>query len=74
MRDNTAHNQHDRRKRPGGDGQKSPSDNPKAAYTPQQRRMIQKGLRILAKVAIRSHMRGGGNLPQTEDTGDEKSR
>ena len=32
-------------------------DDPLTAYTPQQRRTIIKGLRILARVAIRSYMR-----------------
>ena len=32
-------------------------DDPLAAYTPQQRRTIIKGLRILARVAIRSYLR-----------------
>ena len=33
------------------------SDDPLAEYTPQQRKTIIKGLRILARVAIRSYMR-----------------
>ena len=37
---------------PDGNG-----DDPLASYTPQQRRAILKGLRILARVAIRSYMR-----------------
>ena len=28
-----------------------------ASYTPQQRRVILKGMRILARVAVRAHMR-----------------
>ena len=35
-------------------------DDPLAAYTPQQRRTVIKGLRILARVAIRSYMRNHG--------------
>ena len=35
-------------------------DEPLAAYTPQQRRTILKGLRILARVAIRSYLRNHG--------------
>ena len=35
-------------------------DDPLAAYTSQQRRTIIKGLRILARVAIRSYMRNHG--------------
>ena len=39
-------------------------DDPLAAYTPQQRRAIIKGLRILARVAIRSYMRQHGEQAQ----------
>ena len=48
-----------------GDGQ---PDDPLAAYTPQQRRTIIKGLRILARVAIRSYLR-----QQAEQAGDAGS-
>ena len=41
-------------------------DDPLAAYTPQQRRTIIKGLRILARVAIRSYLR-----EQAEQARDE---
>jgi len=39
-------------------------DDSLAAYTPQQRRAIIKGLRILARVAIRSYMRQHGEQAQ----------
>lgn len=39
-------------------------DDPLGAYTPQQRRAIIKGLRILARVAIRSYMRQHGEQAQ----------
>ena len=41
-------------------------DEPLAAYTPQQRRTIIKGLRILARVAIRSYLRQRGGDPLAE--------
>jgi len=44
-----------------GDGE---PDGPLAAYTPQQRRTVIKGLRILARVAIRSYMRQHGEQAQ----------
>ncbi len=40
------------------------------AHTPQQRRTIAKGLRILARVAIRSYMREHGGAPQAESGRD----
>ena len=48
-------------------------DDPLASYTPQQRRTIIKGLRILARVAIRSYLRkhGGGSENETETTEEE---
>ena len=38
-------------------------DSPVTPYTPEQRRMIQKGLRIWARVAIRSYMKRHGAAP-----------
>ena len=42
-------------------------DEPLAAYTPQQRRAILKGLRILARVAIRSYMREQAEQARVEE-------
>ena len=47
-------------------------DDPLAAYTPQQRRTILKGLRILARVAIRSYMRDQAEQARGDD-GEEGS-
>ena len=44
-------------------------DDPLAAYTPQQRRTIIKGLRILARVAIRSYLRDQAEQVQDEREG-----
>ncbi len=44
-KDNTGKNEHNER------------DRPTPSYTPKQRAAILKGLRILAKVAVRAHMR-----------------
>ena len=56
----------------------APGDKPMASYTPEQRRIIHKGLRIWARVAIRSYVnRHGaqGELPVTSDDSqnDEES-
>ena len=45
------------------------------SYTPEQRRLIRKGLRIWARVAIRSYMRKHGaapSLPEAEEDGGEE--
>ncbi|MXY42472.1 MAG: hypothetical protein F4Y50_00145 [Dehalococcoidia bacterium] len=57
-----------RRKRSDEDSQ----DAPVVSYTPEQRRMIRKGLRIWARVAIRSYMRKQAAASQTGDAGDEE--
>ena len=42
-------------------------DDPLGAYTPQQRKTIIKGLRILARVAIRSYLRQQAEQAQTDE-------
>ena len=48
-------------------------DSPAASYTPEQRRLIRNGLRIWARVAIRSYLRkhAGGSRNETEPTEEE---
>ena len=65
MKDNTKDNTPDRN---GGDQQ----DSLLASCTPQQRRTVIKGLRILARVAIRSYMREHGARGQAETDTDEE--
>ena len=64
MKDTTRENTKDN---PGDDK----PDDPLASYTTQQRRTINKGLRILARVAIRSYMRQQVELAQPEPDGEE---
>ena len=64
MKDNTKENTPDR----NGDEQ----DSLLASCTPQQRRTIIKGLRILARVAIRSYMREHGARGQADADADEE--
>ena len=62
-----------KRKRPDEDG----PDAPVESYTPEQRRTIHKGLRIWARVAIRSYMRKQGAVstqPEAADGGEEEDR
>ena len=73
MKDNTTHDQHDRRQKPAEDGGEPSLDRPMESYTPAQRRMIRKGLRVLARVAIRSHMRRQAAPSQdSPDDGEEE--
>ena len=54
-----------RRKRPGEQAPQASPDNPAVSYTPEQRRLIRNGLRIWARVAIRSYLRKHGAGSQT---------
>ena len=60
MKDTSNRNEHNREEQTGEDA-------PEVSYTPEQRRLILKGLRIWARVAIRSYMRKHGaelSLPE----------
>ena len=54
------------KKRTGRDASGPHSDTPVESYTPAQRRTVRKGLRILAKVAVRAHMRRNADLSETD--------
>ena len=71
MKDNMNDNTPDRN---GDDQPEATWGGPLADYTPQQRRTIQKGLRILARVAIRSYLRehGADGRTNTETAPIEK--
>ena len=60
MKDTTGKNQSNREEPTGKDA-------PEVSYTPKQRRLIRKGLRIWARVAIRSYMRKHGAAPSLPD-------
>ena len=71
MRDFNRQNARNRqKKRPGLDAPESSADTSVDSYTPQQQRTIRKGLRILAKVAVRAHMRR--NAAHSEDGGESE--
>ena len=66
-----------RRKRSGEDGPDDSLDALLSSYTPRQREKVLKGLRILARVAIRSYMEEEADASkesQAEDGGEEESR
>ena len=71
MKDTTGNNQPNRRPRPGEDAPEPSPDGPMASYTPEQRRLIRKGLRIWAKVAVRSYMRKHGAAPPRPEAGED---
>ena len=64
MKDNTNRNTPDTT----GDEERDLS---RAGYTPQERRTINKGLRILARVAIRSYVRQREGQSQPDDSEQE---
>ena len=72
MRDNEGKR---RRKRYGEDGPEDSLDALLSSYTPRQREKVLKGLRILARVAIRSYMEEEEEaLSQAEDGGEEEGQ
>ena len=67
MKDASHRNEHNSQEQTGEDA-------PEVSYTPEQRRMFRKGLRIWARVAIRSYMRKHGDaspLPEAAPDGGE---
>ena len=56
MKDTTGHNENNRRKRPKDRELEDALERSMPSYPPQHRRAVLKGLRILARVAIRSYM------------------
>ena len=71
MKDTSRQNERDGPKRPDEQAAESPQDRPVVSYTPEQRRMIKKGLRIWARVAVRSYMRKHPPGSQTEEGSQE---
>lgn len=60
-----------RRKRPGEAGPDESLDELLSSYTPKQREKVLNGLRILARVAIRSYMEEEAARSQDEDGSEE---
>ena len=63
-----------RRRRPGEDGPDDSLDALLSSYTPKQREKVLKGLRILARVAVRSYMEEEAARSQDESGGEEDGR
>ena len=63
-----------RPKRPGEDGPDDSLDALLSSYTPREREKVLKGLRVLARVAIRSFMEDEAARSQAENDGEEEGR
>ena len=61
-----------RRERPDGEALEACPDSPMASYTPEQRRAVLKGMRILARVAIRAYMEEQAARFDAETNGGEE--
>ena len=66
MKDRERHN---KKKKPGEGTAEFPQDKPMASYSAEQRRSVRKGLRILARVAIRAHLRRSAGTLQGDGDG-----
>ena len=72
MKDATGENEHNRRERPDGDETLTEL---LSSYTPKQRETLLKGFRILAKVAVRAHMKrqeAGSRTTPDDNVGEEE--
>ena len=73
MKDSKRENEHNRRERSDGDETLTEL---LSSYTPKQRETFLKGFRILAKVAVRAHMKrqeaGSGTALDDDDGGEEE--
>ena len=75
MRDNTGNNENNKRKRPRGRELEDVLARSMPSYSPQHRRAVLKGLRILARVAIRSFMEekaAASSRPEIAEDGGEE--
>ena len=59
-----------KKKIPGEGTADFPQDNPVASYSAEQRRRVRRGLRILARVAVRAHLRRSAGTLNSEEDGD----
>ena len=71
MKDSKRENEHNRREKPDGDETLTEL---LSSYTPKQRETFLKGFRILAKVAVRAHMKRqeAGSGTALDDGGGEE--
>ena len=72
MEDNTGHNEHDGHRRPAGSAPEAALAELMPSHTPKQRRTILKGLRILARIALRAHMERRWPGPTIPPDGEDR--
>ena len=75
MKDSTGKNENKRRRRPGGRDLEDALERSMPSYSPEHRRAVLKGLRILARVAIRSYMEeraAESSQPDVQEGGGEE--
>ena len=74
MKDTTRKSEHDRRRRSKGQELEDALEGSMPSYTPEHRRAVLKGLRILSRVAIRSYMEeqaAASHRPEAQAEGGE---
>ena len=72
MRDTTGRNENNRRRRRKDRELEDALETSMPSYTPEHRRAVLKGLRILARVAIRSYMEEQAARSRDQDGGGEE--
>ena len=72
MRDTTGRNENNRRRRPKDRELEDALETSMPSYTPEHRRAVLKGLRILARVAIRFYMEEQAARSRDQDGGGEE--
>ena len=77
MKETTGHDDDKQRRRPTGDVPHESLDELLPSYSPNHRRILVKGFRILADVAIRTHMKRQADAdiqdPAQDDGGEERA-
>ena len=76
MKDSTGHDDNNQRRRPAVEVPHESVDELLSSYAPTQRERVLKGLRILARVAIRAHMKRQAETDASgpPQDGDEEKR
>ena len=74
MKDATGKNENNRRKRPREQELEDALETSMPSYTPEYRRAVLKGLRILARVAIRSYMEEQAAASPRAEAGEDGGR
>ena len=71
MKDTRGKNERNGRRKPAGRELEDALERSMPSYTPEHRRTVLKGLRILARVAVRSYIQEQAPRSQDENDGEE---